>query len=34
MQTIIEYVVVAIIAGAVLIRVIALILFSRKNRRR
>jgi hypothetical protein len=33
-QTIIEYGVVAIIAATVLIRVIALIVFSRKNKRR
>lgn len=34
MQTIVEYIVVAIIAATVLIRVIALVVFSRKNRRR
>lgn len=34
MQTIIEYIVVAIIAATVLIRVVALVVFSRKNRRR
>lgn len=34
MQTIIEYVVVAIIAATVVIRVIALIVFNRKNKRR
>jgi hypothetical protein len=34
MQTIIEYVVVAIIAATVLIPVIALIVFGRKHRRR
>jgi hypothetical protein len=34
MQAIIEYIVVAIIAATVLIRVIALMVFSRKNRRR
>jgi hypothetical protein len=34
MQTIVEYIVVAIIAATVLIRVIALVVFSHKNRRR
>lgn len=34
MQTIIEYIVVAIIAVTVLIRVIALMAFSRKDKRR
>ena len=34
MQTLIEYGVVAIIAGTVLIRLIALVVFSRKDRRR
>lgn len=34
MQTIIEYGVVAIIAATILIRVIALVVFSRKNKRR
>ena len=33
MQAIIEYVVIAIIAGTVLIRVIALIVFNRKSKR-
>ena len=33
MQTIIEYIVVVIIAVTVLIRVIALVVFSRKNKR-
>lgn len=34
MQTIIEYIVVAIIAVTVLIRVIALVVFSRKDKHR